>query len=83
VSDPTVDRCDLTITPSSLNHFAKPVDLRFLCATLDEADNRTMKWWNPQQQKWVHIESWVNESDVSRCAPLGHFSTYSSGKAGW
>jgi hypothetical protein len=29
------------------------------------------------------IKSWPESSDVSRCAPLKHFSTYASGKAGW
>ena len=71
------------VSPSSLNHFDQEVDLRFRCATLTEADHRYMKWWNPSTSSWLQIKSWTNESDTTRCAPLKHFSTYATGKAGW
>ena len=83
VPDTSVDKCDLSIAPSSLNRFSEPVELRYLCASMREADNRDMRWWDPVNQSWVVIKSWPESSDVSRCAPLKHFSTYASGKAGW
>jgi len=83
VPDTTVEQCQLAISPSSLNHFDQEVDLRFRCATLTEADHRYMKWWNPSTSSWLQIKSWTNESDTTRCAPLKHFSTYATGKAGW
>jgi len=84
VPDTTVDRCNLGIFPLSLNQFLQPVELRFLCSSMKEADTRDMRWWNPAIQSFVVIKSWPNDTDVSRCAPLKHFSTYmSGGKAGW
>ena len=83
VPDTTVDKCDLNIYPQSLNHFDEDVDLRYRCSTLAEAASRDMRWWNPSTQSWVILKSWVNDGDVTRCAPLKHFSTYASGKAGW
>ncbi len=83
VPDTTVDKCNLSIYPSTLNHFLEPVDLRFRCATLAETEIRDMRWWNPTKNAWVTIESWPNDVDLTRCAPLMHFSTYASGKAGW
>ena len=84
VPDTTVDQCNLSIAPLSLNHFLEPVELRFLCGSMQEADLRDMRWWNPATKTWVIIQSWPNSEDVSRCAPLAHFSTYASGgKAGW
>jgi len=84
VPDTTVDQCNLSIAPAALNHFLEPVELRFLCGSMQEANLRDMRWWNPTTKTWVVIESWPNSDDVSRCAPLSHFSTYASGgKAGW
>lgn len=83
VPDTTVDQCNLVILPLSLNHFSEQVELRYLCSSMLEANARDMRWWNPATRTWVVIESWPNSEDVSRCAPLWHFSTYSSGKAGW
>ena len=83
VPDTSVDKCDLSIAPSSLNRFSEPVELRFLCASMKEADARDMRWWDPVNKSWVVIRSWPESSDVSLCAPLKHFSTYASGKAGW
>ena len=83
VPDTTLEQCQLGISPASLNHFDEDVDLRFRCATLTEANQRYMKWWNPTTATWVQIESWTNTSDTTRCAPLKHFSTYATGKAGW
>jgi hypothetical protein len=83
VPDTTIEQCQLGISPLSLNHFDQEVDLRFRCATLTEANQRYMKWWNPSTSSWVQIKSWTNTSDTTRCAPLKHFSTYATGKAGW
>ena len=84
VPDTSLDRCDLSISPPSLNHFDEAVDLRFKCATMTEAKQRNMQWWNPSTGSWVLIESWPNDDDMTRCAPLQHFSQYASGgKAGW
>jgi hypothetical protein len=83
IPDTSLDKCDLSIAPVSLNHFKEQVDLRFQCATLKEADSRDMRWWDPTNQTWVVIKSWTNNSDITRCAPLKHFSSYASGKAGW
>jgi hypothetical protein len=84
VPDTLVDRCDLSISPPQLNHFNEEVDLRYLCSSMKEAQERDMRWWNPQTSTWVIIESWPNSDDISRCAPLSHFSSYASGgKAGW
>lgn len=83
VPDTTVDQCELAINPPSLNHFAQPVELRYRCVSISDALRRDMRWWNPTTNTWVVIESWANEDDLTRCAPLVHFSTYASGKAGW
>ena len=83
VPDPSITKCDLEISPSSLNHFENPVDLRYLCTSITEAESRNMQWWDPAAQAWKQIPSWVEKSDTSRCAELEHFSTYRTGKAGW
>jgi hypothetical protein len=81
VPDTSVAKCDLFISPSSLNNFQEKVDLRYRWTSADDAKTHDMRWWNPTTKTWVVIESWPEGSEV--CAPLRHFSSYWSGKAGW
>jgi hypothetical protein len=81
--DPTVLKCDLTISPASANQFAVPVVLAVklpnsLALTLDQN-----MWLDPGADLWRLIPSTPDLLSTELRSPLWHFSTYGTGRAGW
>lgn len=81
VPDPSIRRCDLEISPASLNHFFVPVSLWCKFDSSSQALNSGIYWWNPAEAVWTLVPSTAVLN--SRVAPLSHFSTYQGGRAGW
>lgn len=81
IPDPTIRRCDLSISPASLNKFLVPVQLWCKFDSSLQAQTSYIYWWNPFKCVWTVVPSTAVLS--SRVAPLSHFSTYQGGRAGW
>jgi hypothetical protein len=76
--------CDLSISPSSLNHFAVPVQLSYKLGSLDALANSAIVWWDPDARVWREVASTVDSTTLTRTAALSHFSTYGCvSRAGW
>jgi hypothetical protein len=85
MSDPNTMQAEIHITPDSLNHFAKPVRLRFLCQGKSAGAATGVFWFEPTKAQWYGLTSSVYDStgdDVS--VNVRHFSRYGAGgRAGW
>jgi len=84
IPDPTIQLCDLSISPGSLNQFAVPVQLT--CDIKDcsvDATTLTTYWYDPNSAKWVDMKAATDGSSGTVTASLHHFSQYGTGKAGW
>ena len=81
--DPTVLKCDLSISPASANQFAVPVVLAVrlpnsLALTVDQN-----MWLDPGVDLWRLIPSTPDLLSTELRSPLWHFSKYGTGRAGW
>ena len=84
VSDPSVRKVDLSISPASLNNFQTPVTLTCKLQTLNQVQNYVIKWWDPSVSRWRDLPTTRDTTKLTVSATLPHFSTYScGGKAGW
>ena len=97
--DRTVMVCDLEVSPSNLNGFAKPVELSLRTdGTSADLDSLEIYWWDPSADTWtamsaqkstslepVALDPAVPASDTVEGVTLllNHFSKYAAGKAGW
>lgn len=85
VPDSTVMLCDLSISPSTANHFKVPVVLTadITSASLTDASTFTTYWYDPARLTWVSLLARSRTSGSTIVTNLEHFSRYASGKAGW
>ena len=90
VQSSTAASCKLEISPSSLNHFSKPVKLTIDCGSVpsDQLKSYVIYWYNPTTGTWTEVAgSTVDLQHKTVSAPLYHFSTYAAGprggKGGW
>jgi len=90
VLDSVTRHCRLEITPGGLNHFDVPVKLTFDCSdfTYDELRRSGVQWFNPVEQQWVQVDTYMDFTKGTVSARLEHFSEYKCekpkpGKASW
>jgi len=83
--DSTVMVCDLSIQPSTSNHFDVPVELNadLSAPGKTDASDCTTYWYDPVRMDWVSMSSKSRCSGTLITTDLEHFSRYGSGKAGW
>src|SRR4029077_1220267 len=88
-NDPTEHECALEITGAP-NHFSVPVKLTFNCSdfTPDELRRAGVMWYDPQQNRWVQVDTELDLTRGTVSAELQHFSQYkvdrpTPGKASW
>lgn len=82
--DSTMMLCDLSISPSSLNHFSKPVTLTLDASGLTvSAASLSIYWYDPLTRLWIDLRAKTNPATGQVTQQLTHFSRYIGGKAGW
>ncbi len=82
--DSTVMLCDLSISPSTLNHFAKPVTLTLDASGITvSATSLSIYWYDPLTRLWIDLRSRTDPATGQVTQQLTHFSRYVGGKAGW
>ena len=85
MSDPNTMQAEIHITPDSLNHFAKPVRLRFLCQGKSAGAATGVFWYEPTKAQWYGLTSSAYDSTNDEVSvDVRHFSRYGAGgRAGW
>jgi len=84
IPDPTIQVCDLSISPTTANHFVLPV--RLVNDVKDcsvDATTLTTYWYDTTGTKWVDMKAATDSGSGTVTASLHHFSKYGTGKAGW
>jgi len=84
IPDPTVQVCDLSISPAIANQFAVPVQLvNNLKDCSVDARTLTTYWYDTGSIRWVDMKAATDSESGTVTANLRHFSKYGTGKAGW
>lgn len=85
MTDPAAMQADIHITPDSLNRFAKPVRLRFLCHGKSGGAATGVFWYEPTKAQWYGLTSSAYDSTSDEVSvDVRHFSRYGAGgRAGW
>ncbi len=82
--DSTVMLCDLSISPSSFNHFSKPVTLTLDASGLTvSAGSLSIYWYDPLTRLWIDLRAKTDPATGQVTQQLTHFSRYVGAKAGW
>ncbi|MBI5837544.1 MAG: hypothetical protein HZB25_09890 [Candidatus Eisenbacteria bacterium] len=83
IPNPIFVGCDLSISPSNLNGFSKPVTLTMGLVNTNvtplNIDGVSIYWDDPSS-KWVKVGSKIDKVKFTVGADLQHFSAY---RAGW
>jgi len=84
IPDPTVQVCDLSISPAFANHFTVPVQLVSNVKDCSvDAKTLTTYWYDTGSVRWVDMKATTDSGSGTVTAYLHHFSKYGTGKAGW
>ena len=81
--DPTVLKCDISITPSTLNHFLVPVTLSAKVPSTTALSIDQMMWFDPSTSLWQILPTLSDANALELHSQLWHFSQYGCGRAGW
>ena len=85
MNDLATMQAEIHITPDSLNHFAKPVRLRFFCQGKSAGAATGVLWYEPARAKWYGLTASAYDSTSDEVSvDVRHFSIYAAGgRAGW
>ena len=80
--DPTMLKCELSISPASANKFLVPVILTVKLPNSTALVDQNF-WYDNSASLWCLISTSPDAATLTLHSQLWHFSTYATGRAGW